>query len=202
MGIYDLETLDVGQANELKLAFRKHGFNNRDLKRLVEGDRLAEVLNYLKGFSAIRPIRGPNINCDIWPRIPEGMSAIEIHWKAGVISWNPGAFRLVYPRSESDRDLTGKTIRKELHVDRPANACVLDFLLANPDLIPDEWFHPHGEFGRLWVAFYGTIFRDTNDKQWVPYLHEDKRLIQYNLMPLDHFMPRSFSRALLLPRQS
>lgn len=42
-----LETLDVGQANELKLAFRKHGWSNEEVKRLSEGDALARVHSFL-----------------------------------------------------------------------------------------------------------------------------------------------------------
>lgn len=42
-----LETLDVGQANELKLAFRRNGWSNEEVKILCEGDALARAHNLL-----------------------------------------------------------------------------------------------------------------------------------------------------------
>ncbi len=41
--------LDVGQANELKLAFRRSGYTNADIKKLCEGDILARLLSIVRG---------------------------------------------------------------------------------------------------------------------------------------------------------
>lgn len=41
--------LDVGQANELKLAMRRAGFENQDVKRLGEKDFMKGVLGLLRG---------------------------------------------------------------------------------------------------------------------------------------------------------
>ena len=41
--------LDVGQANELKLAFRRANYTNDDIKRLCEGNVLADVRTVLLG---------------------------------------------------------------------------------------------------------------------------------------------------------
>lgn len=46
-------TLDVGQANEIKLAARKAGATNADLKALSEGDNFAKILPYLRGQAEI-----------------------------------------------------------------------------------------------------------------------------------------------------
>jgi ribosomal protein S27E len=45
--------LDVGQANELKLAFRRANYTNDDIKRLCEGTILADVRNVLIGCAEI-----------------------------------------------------------------------------------------------------------------------------------------------------
>lgn len=41
--------LDVGQANELKMAFRRALFSGEDIKRLCEGYLMADVLNLVRG---------------------------------------------------------------------------------------------------------------------------------------------------------
>ena len=43
--------LDVGQANELKLAFRRSGYTNVDIKKLCEGNILARLLPLVRGES-------------------------------------------------------------------------------------------------------------------------------------------------------
>lgn len=48
--------LDVGQANELKLAFRRHGWTNEEIKRLCEGTVLGDVRRVIRGEAEIRPI--------------------------------------------------------------------------------------------------------------------------------------------------
>ena len=45
--------LDVGQAQELKLAFRKHGWTNAEIKRLSEGDFLGQFLLVMRGQAKI-----------------------------------------------------------------------------------------------------------------------------------------------------
>lgn len=63
-----LEILDVGQANELKLAFRRNGFNNEQVKQLCEGNILAQVLSVLNGVMEIVPRKFPT-----WRRITIGL---------------------------------------------------------------------------------------------------------------------------------
>lgn len=53
----NLETLDVGQANELKLAFRRTGWTNEEIKRLCEGNTLAEVRDVLLGRAEIKSLQ-------------------------------------------------------------------------------------------------------------------------------------------------
>jgi hypothetical protein len=49
------------------------------------------------------------------------------------------------------------------------NANVLDFLLANPDLIPEEW--KKDEHGNTrYIFFWGTVYRDRGGDLYVRYL--------------------------------
>ena len=49
--------LDVGQANELKLAFRRAGYESAEVKTLCEGNILAQVREVLLGLAHIVPIQ-------------------------------------------------------------------------------------------------------------------------------------------------
>lgn len=51
--------LDVSQAAELKLAFRRNGWNNAQIKTLSEGDILAKVLQVITGQAEIKLISEP-----------------------------------------------------------------------------------------------------------------------------------------------
>ena len=51
--------LDVSQAVELKLAFRRNGWNNAQIKTLSEGDILAKVLQVITGQAEINLIAKP-----------------------------------------------------------------------------------------------------------------------------------------------
>ena len=51
--------LDVSQAAELKLAFRRNGWNNAQIKTLSEGDILAKVLKVITGQAEIKLIPEP-----------------------------------------------------------------------------------------------------------------------------------------------
>ncbi|MDP2703628.1 MAG: hypothetical protein Q8P01_00105 [bacterium] len=132
-----LETLDVGQANELKLAFRKHEWTNEDVKWLSEGNALAEVLRVRRGEAEIREAEHV-INCDADPFVPDGWK-VEEHQKGGLFKWDPAQVLLYL--SELQRKggaiKKGNELWKELAGKPVLNANVLDYLLAHPHLIPE-----------------------------------------------------------------
>lgn len=138
--------LDVSQAHELKLAFRRNGWTNADIKALSEGNFLADVLKLMKGQLEIKPIEHL-IDCDVYPFIPNGW-AVEEHKKGGMFKFNPEKISLYLSKKQK----SGHDLRKEL-ADKPVmNANVLDYLLAHPELIPEEW---KGKY----IFFWGTIYR-------------------------------------------
>lgn len=57
--------LDVGQANELKLAFRRHNFTNDDIKKLCEGDVLARVLHLVRGTGKVETVSPPDFTVSV-----------------------------------------------------------------------------------------------------------------------------------------
>jgi len=85
--------------------------------------------------------------------IPDGWS-IEKHIKGGKFRWIKDQVLLFLSRKQmSGKVIGGHDLRQEL-ADKPVlNACVLDYLLKNPHLIPEEWK------GKV-VSFWGTVYRN------------------------------------------
>ncbi|MEK7139632.1 MAG: hypothetical protein AAB817_02945 [Patescibacteria group bacterium] len=63
--------LDVGQANEIKLAARRAGATNADLKSLSEGDMFAQILPVLRGLGEV-VVTKHLINLNSTPFTPKG----------------------------------------------------------------------------------------------------------------------------------
>jgi len=167
-------TLDVGQANKIKLAARRAGATENDITRLCRGKMLAKILPVLRGLAAVNIIEHC-INFDASPTVPEGFEVVE-HIKAGQLKFDSTKIILMTPKTEFNGVIFGKPYQdqiKELSKRRKIIACnanLLDFYLANPLIIPDEWK------GKS-IVFWGTIYENWsgryvrclvwNGKRWV-----------------------------------
>lgn len=172
--------LDVGQANELKLAARRAGATNADLKALSEGNMFARILPVLRGDASVT-IRH-TIDCRAKPYTPKGWK-IKFHRKRRSLALSPEMIELYWPGKGSE-DLAGSTIITKLSYKgnkNILNANVLDFLLEHPELIPDEWKD-------LKVSFWGTRYNDNGfirvpcivyDKEGDCFVWEDKVVNSY-----------------------
>lgn len=142
--------LDVSQAAELKLAFRRNGWNNAEIKTLSEGNILGDVLKVIKGQAEIKTIEH-FIDCDAAPFTPSGWS-VEEHKKSGLFKFDPAKISFYLSKKQKKGSIGGHDLRKDL-ADKPVmNANVLDYLLPHPELIPEEW---KGKY----IFFWGTIYR-------------------------------------------
>ena len=145
--------LDVGQANEIKLAARRAGATNADLKLLSEGDTFAKILPVLRGLAEVT-ITKHIIDLDADPMIPNGWT-VEKHTKGGQFKFDPRQVVLYLDKEQQDGGvIVGNKLRQKLEGKGVYNANLLDFYLANPQLIPEEW---KGKF----IFFWGTIYRDS-----------------------------------------
>lgn len=155
--------LDVDQAGELKAAFRRGNWTNAEIKRLCEGDILAQLRDVLRGRLELKVIEHV-IDCDANPYLPEGWK-VEEHQKSGPLKWDAKLVELWLAKGQQNgKVLKGDKLRQEL-VGKPVlNACVLDYLLANSHLIPEEWK------GKA-VFFWGTIYRLSGGYLYVRYLY-------------------------------
>jgi hypothetical protein len=152
--------LDVDQAGELKRAFRRHGWTNKDIKTLSERNILGEVLKVIRKQAEIKWI-DHLIDCDANPFVPPGWS-VEEHKKGGFFKFDPAKIFL-YLSKEEKANINGNDLRKELANKPSLNANVLDYLLAHPEIIPKKWKDK-------FIFFFGTIYRDKFGDLYVRYL--------------------------------
>ncbi len=155
-----LETLDVEQASELKLAFRRTGWNNEEVKRLCEGTILADIRSVILGQAEVRMLEHI-IDCDPDPFVPNGLT-VEEHQKSGLFKWNPAAVQFYLSDSQQQQRegklIYGHKIREELAGKPVLNANVLDYLFAHQYLIPESW-KEKTDGCITHVFFWGTIYR-------------------------------------------
>jgi len=100
------------------------------------------------------------IDCDADSMLPDGWQVVE-HRKGGQLKWDAVEVALYLDEAQQGGAIiAGEELRKKLQ-DKPVlNANVLDYLLANPRLIPEEWK------GKT-VLFWGTIYRHADGSLFV-----------------------------------
>lgn len=154
--------LDVGQANEIKLAARRAGATNADLKRLSEGDTFARILPVIRGLGEV-VVTKHIVDLDADPFLPSGWEVVE-HIKGGQFEFDPSKVALYLDKEQQDGAvIVGNKLRKKLKGKPVFNANLLDFYLAHPNLIPEEWK------GKA-VFFWNTIYRHSDGFLYVRYL--------------------------------
>ena len=160
--------LDVDQAGELKAAFRRGNWTNAEIKRACEGDFLARVREVLLGRAEIETAQHI-IDCDAGPFVPKGWK-VEEHKKGGQLEWDSVKVELFLSENQKDgKYVEGNKLRKELANKPVLNANVLDYLLAHPQLIPEEW-KKDGSGNCRYTFFWGTIYRNSAGRLSVRYL--------------------------------
>ncbi|MDD4995335.1 MAG: hypothetical protein PHW53_02645 [Patescibacteria group bacterium] len=93
------------------------------------------------------------IDCDADPYLL-GLFTVEEHRRSGQLEWDPDKVVLYLSDLQRGRSVVqGHALRKELQNQSVLNACVLDYLLVHPNLIPIMWM-------RMRVYFWGTIYCD------------------------------------------
>src|SRR3989344_3296480 len=113
--------LDVGQANEIKLAARRAGATNTDLKRLSEGDTFTQILPVLRGLGEVN-ITKHIVDLDADPMIPNDWK-VEEHIKGGQFEFAPAKVALYLDEAqEKGGVIVGNKLRKKLKGRRVYNA--------------------------------------------------------------------------------
>ncbi len=153
--------LDVDQAGELKAAFRRGDWTNTEIKRLCEGDTLAQFRKVLLGHAVIS-VSKHLIDLDADPFVPNDWK-VEEHQKGCQFEWDAAKVSLYLSKKQQRGVTEGNKLREELKGQPVYNANLLDYLLKNPHLIPEEWKSRH-------VFFWGTVYRGRDGSLYVRYL--------------------------------
>jgi hypothetical protein len=134
--------------------------------------RIEAIVNKLGGMEGVEKfLRGEVevrvtkhlINCSTDPFIPNNW-AVEEHQEGGMLEWNPTSITLYLSEAQKQGQIVGNELREELKDKTVLNANVLDYLLAHPELIPEEWK------GKA-IFFWGTVYRDSDGNLCVRYLY-------------------------------
>jgi hypothetical protein len=156
----------VGLAHKVCSAAEAQGYTPELLNALAEHPTLLGELRKVQlGLSEIKPILHA-IDCNAYPFVPDGWT-MEEHHHSGIFTWDPTKVSLyLSKKQEEDKYVVGSDLYKEL-VNKPTlNANVLDYLLAHPHLIPEDWK------GKA-MFFWGTIYRYSRDGLCVRSLYWD-----------------------------
>ncbi len=104
------------------------------------------------------------IDLDADPLIPFNNWKVEEHKKGGKFTWDSTKVELFLNKEQKEGgSIEGNELRNELIGEPVFNANLLDYLLDNPHLIPEEWK------GKS-VFFWGTIYCGFNGPLYVRYL--------------------------------
>ena len=157
------------QAAELDYALERNGCTPDFVKWLSTGDNLANVRNVYLGHAEIKLVEHV-IDCDADPFVPEGWS-VEKHQKGGSFKWDPKQvqFYLSEPQRKG-KSIEGNKLRTELEGKPVFNANLLDYLLAYPHLIPEEWKQDK-QNRTHYIFFWGTIYRHSDGGLFVRCLY-------------------------------
>jgi hypothetical protein len=161
-------TLDVGLAAKLKVAFARNDWTERLIDAACEGDKLGQFRQVLLGRAVITQVEHV-INCDADPFNPwanDGFT-IEEHQKGGQWKFDPKQVEFFLASGQKGGNvIESNKLRKELAKKLVFNANVLDYLLAHPELILNEW-KTDGNGNTRYTFFWGTIYRDRDGGLYV-----------------------------------
>lgn len=153
----------VGLAHKVCLSAEAQGYTPELLNALAEHPVLfQQLLQVQHGYATITAVEHV-IDCDANPFIPDGYE-VEEHQKGGQFKWDASQVELFLSVAQKKGTSEGNKLRKEIASKPVLNANVLDYLLANPHLIPEEWK------GKS-IFFWGTIYRDSGGRLYVRYLY-------------------------------
>ncbi|MGH7175373.1 MAG: hypothetical protein ACREGR_03380 [Minisyncoccia bacterium] len=162
-------TFDVGLAAKLKQAVIRNGIIDlADIDWLCEGDNLANVRRLRQGH-VLLTVPEHLIDCDadlFNPWAKDGWTVDE-HQKGGQWKFDPKQVEFFLSSGQKgSKTIEGNKLRKELAGKPVLNANVLDYLLKNPHLIPEEW-KKDAQGNTRYIFFWGTVYRDRGGSLYV-----------------------------------
>lgn len=178
----DKLVLGVGLAQELEHAFNRNGFGSLDeIKELTKGDLLGQVRSVLLGHAEI-VVKEHVVDLGANAVIPKDCNwTVEEHRKGNVVKLERKTDGLYIDGKKIDfylskkqkkESIVGNDLRVELKDQPVLNDNVLNYLLKNPHLIPEDW-KKDADGNTRYIFFWGTIFRRAVSSLDVRYLYWD-----------------------------
>ena len=145
------------------------------------------------------------VDGDLDPNVTSGLYLTEEesgHRKMGKITFEKNADGKLYlngieviryysPGQRGGKFIKGYDLRNELKGKRVLNAHIMDVLMENPQIIPDEW-----KTGSTY--FWGTIFRNASGRLYVEFLYWSSDKWHWSCDSLDHYLDGSEPAAVLV----
>ena len=157
-----MKTATLAQGNQVLNLILQKKMPAEHLQKILESGLLSDLLDgnidevnraefrRVLGF-------GDLIDLDANPFVPYGWE-VRSHQKGGQFTWSPDKVRLHLSSSQRGKGrIDGDDLQKELEKERVMNANLLDYLLKNPDIIPESW-KKDDEGNMLLSFFWGTIY--------------------------------------------
>jgi len=156
-----MSSYSEGQTHQLMEALQANGFTSAHVTKLGQYDRLGDIRLLLDGMVKIVAVDNV-IHLDADPVLREGWSVVE-HRRHNSCTWGSLKLGLYIPDQQKSFTVVGTKLRDLMKDQAVFNANLLDFLLARPGFIPDEWKHKC-------IYFWGTIFCNEYGELCVRYL--------------------------------
>jgi hypothetical protein len=163
----------VGLAHKVCLAAEDQGYTPELLNALAEHPSLfQQLLQVQRGYAVFTQIEHV-IDLDAAPFNPWEKDGVVIdeHQKSGQWKFDPEQVKFHLADGQKN-GIQGHKLRKELQGKPVFNANLLDYLLAHPELIPEDWKKDENGNTR-YIFFWGTIYRLRDGDLYVRYLYWD-----------------------------
>jgi len=151
-----------GQVHMLVEELEREGWTGDDLTKFGQFKDKKSLRAVILGHAKIEMVKHL-IDCSADPYLPNNWKVVE-HRRTGQLEWDPTKiFPYLSDQQKEGGVIRGLKLREELKGKPVLNANVLDYLLAHPELIPEDWKDKA-------VFFWGTIYRDSDGRLCVRYL--------------------------------
>ena len=142
-------------------------------------DRIEAVLDKLGGKEGVARLLAGNsevvvknhiIDLNKQPYVPDGWTVAEHQGHGSQLIWDASRVQLYLSSNQRGGEIIeGNKLYEELEKRQVLNANVLDYLLANPQLIPEEW-KMDGNRNTRYIFFWGTIYCNSDGSRYVRHL--------------------------------
>ena len=155
--------MSTGQAHEFAMACERNGVSKELVKKMLTGDFLKTILPILLGTGIVQIVKHIiNLAGDCMPESwKKDKWAIEKHVGEGQLELDLTKIQFHFsPNQIDEKVIEGNKLRMELETSKVPvlNACVLDYLLTHPEIIPEDWKVDENGNTR-YIFFWGTLYR-------------------------------------------